>query len=155
MKPEPWTCCLTCLSHEEYCAFLFSPFFVWGFSHPRQEFCHLFHYSCSSMARFSKVRRERAIGMMTTGMKQVNSSKILHLQECLAYTGKADDHPRSFRPCVTPGIQDQNIPVTHLRNCSRPVKITKIETPETYDNRISGLTKRNWLKHPGSKCLHP
>ena len=97
---------------------------------------------------------------MTTHMKisqfvthfHASSLKKLHLQECLAYTGKADDHPRSFRPCVTPGIQDPNIWVTRLRNCCKALKMTEIETRETYDNRVPGLTERNWLQHPWLKC---
>ena len=67
---------------------------VWGLSRPRQEFCHVFHYSCFNMARFSKVQRKRAIGMTIMGMKisqdathfQAYSSKILPLLEYLAYT---------------------------------------------------------------------
>ena len=32
---------------------------------------------------------------------------------------------RSFRPCVISGIENQNIWVTHIRNCCWPVKMTE------------------------------
>ena len=61
---------------------------------------------------------------------------------CAQATGRAEERPRSGRPCVTRRSQDRYIRNTHLRNHFQTATATAANIHNTHNNRISGACTR-------------
>ena len=109
------------------------------------------------MPRLSKIHRERALGMKTSGWNlsriarhfNVAVSTISRLRERFRETGSSDDRPRSGAPRVTTPAQDRHIRLQHLRDRFRPATRTAPATPSTHNRQISDQTVRNRLHESG------
>lgn len=115
------------------------------------------------MARLSQIERERAIGMLTSGMTQrrvartlgVHVSTISRLWNRYNETGHTEDRPRAPRSRVTTPQQDRHIRLQHLRNRFLPATVTAAQTRGRRQDRISDQTVRNRLREAGLHNRRP
>ena len=115
------------------------------------------------MPRLTSVERERAVGMLQSGLRptdiarrlNVSHTTITRLRQRLQETGTTRDRPRSGRPSVTLPIQDRHIRLVHLRNRQRPATVTAREIRGRHNDRISAQTVRNRLRRFGLRARRP
>ena len=115
------------------------------------------------MPRLNQNQRLRAIGMLESGLRQVDVAThfgvtrltISNLHRRYRLQGSADDLPRSGRPRVTSAAQDRYIRTSHLRQRFLPATVTAARTRGRTNNRISAQTVRNRLAEHGIRARRP
>ena len=111
------------------------------------------------MPQMSQVLRERAIGMLTSGLstravareQNVHVSIISRLQRRFREFGSTYNRPHKRTPHVTPPAQTLHIRLLHLRDCLSPASWTADETVALHKRIISAQTVKN---HPSEAHLH-
>ncbi len=112
------------------------------------------------MTQMSQVLRERAIGMLTSGMStsvvarelNVHFSTISHLQRSFREFSSTFNRPPNHRPRVTTPAQDLHIQHLPLQDHLRPATWTDAATIGLHNQRISAQTVRNRFREAH---LHP
>lgn len=113
------------------------------------------------MVRLSEDERLRAVGMLQTGMLQVEVARrfgvhrntISSLWRRYQQHGNTRDLPRSGRPRVTSVRQDNHIRLMHLRNRLQPATLTARTIPGL--RPISSRTVRNRLREHNIRPRRP
>lgn len=113
------------------------------------------------MPRLSKNDRERAIGMLQSGLYQtdvarrlgVHRTTIARLWSRFNTTGSTDDRPRLGQPRATTQRQDRYIRRLHLRERFQFATVTARTIPGR--RRVSAQTIRNRLRAVGLRARRP
>ena len=113
------------------------------------------------MPRLSKINRERAIGMLQSGLYQtdvarrlgVHRTTIARLWNGFNTTGSTDDHPRPGQRRATTPRQDRYIRRIHTREHFQFATITARTLPGC--RRVSAQTIRNGLRSVGLRARRP
>ena len=113
------------------------------------------------MPRLSKINKERAIGMLQSGLYQtdvarrlgVHRTTIARLWNRFNTTGSTDDRPRPGQRRATTPRQDRYIRRIHTRERFQFATITARTLPGR--RRVSAQTIRNRLKSVGLRARRP
>ena len=113
------------------------------------------------MPRLSKINRERAIGMLQSGLYQTDFARRLGVHRTTIArswnrsntTGSTDDRPRPGQRCATTPRQDRYIPHIHTRERFLFATLTARTLPGR--RRVSTQTIRNRLRSVGLRAGRP
>ena len=109
------------------------------------------------MPRLHQNERDRAVGMVQAGMRQIEVANhfgcskltITRLMSRLRQTGSTSDRSHSGRPRETTLRQDCHIRLIHLQDRFGPTTVTARQTQGRHNPRISTQKVRNRLKAAG------
>ena len=115
------------------------------------------------MPQMSQITRERAIGILDSGMTvravaahfNVDHSTISRLRTRFRETGNTVNRLHARRPRVTTPGQDRYMRLQHLRDRLRPGTRTADETVGLHNRRISAQTVRNRLREVNLRARRP